>query len=124
MILSLDHQQRLNLIVLLGMQECNVGETRAVWRLQDLLNLDDAEKLELGLSFQTVNGNELYQWDRTKTIPIRDYELPETDIARLQRALLACPRIVPGQARAWLEPLLSQMPNAFESNGAAPTKKE
>lgn len=118
MILSLDHQQRLNLIVLLGMQECNVGETRAVWRLQDLLELDDAEKSELGLSFQTVNGAESYQWDRTKRIPAREYELAETDICRIEHALLACTRIVPGQARAWLEPLLAQMPKALEGNGA------
>ena len=118
MILSLDHQQRLNLIVLLGMQECNVRETRAVWRLQDVLDLDDAEQREVGFSLQTINGSEVFQWDRTKSLPAREYELSEADAARIQRAVLACSRLVPGLTRQWLEPLLAQLPEAVESNGA------
>jgi hypothetical protein len=44
MTLNLDHQQRLNIISLLGAQRTNVGEMRMFWKIIDRLELDQEEK--------------------------------------------------------------------------------
>lgn len=112
MTLSLDYTQRLNLIVLMGLLECNVGETRAVWKLQDKLALTDEEKQAIGYFVQANNGNEVHGWDMSKTQPLKEYDLADSDIARIQRAVLQFPRHRVAQARPWLEPLLTQLPDS------------
>jgi len=114
MTLFLDHQQRLNLIALLGLLECNVGETRAVWKLQDHLALNEAEQRDVGYFVETQNGNEFQGWDRTKSLPPRSYDLADGDLRRIQLAIRQFPRHRAGIARCWLEPLLEQMPELVE----------
>ena len=117
MILSLDHTQRLNLIVLLGLLECNVSETRAVWKLQDQLGLSDEEKIAIGYFVQSENGNEIHGWDQHKSLSHKSYDLPDSDVARIEKALQQFPRHRVGMARPWLEPLLAQLPQPAEQNG-------
>lgn len=114
MTLSLDHAQRLNLIVLLGLLEGNVGETRAVWRLQDQLDLSPEEKQAIEHFTKSFNGNEVQGWNETKTLPLRAYELSDGDIARIERAIQQFPRHRAGMARPWLAPLLEQLPEPKE----------
>lgn len=121
MTLSLDHAQRLNLIVLLGLLECNVGETRAVWKLQDHLALTGEEKQTIGYFVQSNNGNQIHGWDLNKTLPAQHYDLADSDVTRIQLAIRQFPRHRVSLARPWLEPLLAQLPAAAE-NGAGPTQ--
>jgi hypothetical protein len=120
MTLSLDHQQRLHVSALLGMLECRtVVETRAAWMLMDRLALDDNEKQAIDFRLQSVNGNEAYSWNPVKSLPAREYDLSESELKQVQRALNSCPRFVPGLMRGWLEPLLAQLPEPAERDGAA-----
>jgi len=66
------------------------------------------------------NGNEAYTWNGTKTVPVREYDFTETEVRQLEKAVTTCPRFNPGPMRKWLEPLLAQLPEPAESNGAGP----
>lgn len=110
MTLFLDHVQRLNIIALLGLLECNVGETRTVWKLMDQLAINDEEKLAIGYFVQNFNGEEVQAWDQTKSLPPKTFDFTDADIMRVRRAIQQFPRHRVAQARHWLEPLLEQMP--------------
>lgn len=121
MTLSLDHQQRLNLCVLLGLLECRtVRDMRNAWRLMDRIGLDEQEKLVIEYTTQTINGNEVCGWNPEKSLPARPYELDPSELEQVQKAINNCPRYIPGQMRRWIEPLLAQMPEPAESNGDNP----
>lgn len=113
MTLSLDHNQRLNVHVLLGFLDCtSLHETRLVWGLMDRLMLDDEEKRAIDFQAQGTNGNEAYSWNQAKSIAVRKFELSEGEAKQVQRALepyLTKWRI-PVKSRGWLEPLLAQLP--------------
>jgi hypothetical protein len=113
---SLDQAQRLNLVMLIGNMEANVGEMRALWQLQDRLSLSLEEQQEIGLFSRVVNGMEVQGWDVTKSIPARVYDLSEGDIARLGRALQGYPRHKVMLARPWMEPLFSQLPQLLDGH--------
>jgi hypothetical protein len=110
MTLFLDHVQRLNLNVLLGLLECNVAETRAVWKIMDQLSLTDEEKKAIGHFTQSFNGDEVQGWDQTKSLPPKSYDFADADTARIRRAIQQFPRHRVAFARPWLEPLLEQLP--------------
>lgn len=117
MTLFLDHVQRLNLIALLGLLECNVGETRIVWKLMDQLALNDEEKQTVGYFVQNFNGEEVQGWDQTKSLPPKTFDFSDADITRVRRAIQQFPRHRAAQARRWLEPLLEQLPEEKEYAG-------
>jgi hypothetical protein len=119
MTLTLDHNQRINLGFLLGLQECRtVNDTRAAWKLMDRLALEEDEKQAIEFVAQIVNGNEAFTWNPTKTLPVREYELSDAELRQIQGALnLPSSRFLPGVMRRWLEPLLAQLPEPVESNG-------
>ena len=109
--LLLDHTQRLQLQVLVGNLECRtVRETREAWQLMDLVGLDPSEKDAIALQVQIINGVEAYAWDQSKSIPVREVFLTDSDAQILKRAITSCPKFLPIQARRWLEPLLKQLP--------------
>lgn len=117
---SLDHEQRIYLYVLLGNTECRtVGETRAAWQLMDRINLDQAEQAAISLKTHVVDGGqEAFIWDQTIPAVPRDFDLSESEIQQLGRAIAGCPRFLPRHTRRWLEPLLKQVPWLEEtSNG-------
>lgn len=119
--LFLDHITRLQLTVLLGNLDGlkTVGELRPVWKLMDLIELDHAEKHTLNLQVQTFQGGaEAYTWDQSKSIPVREFTLDDAQVKLLVRAITACPKFIPVQARRWLEPLLEQIPELEETTNA------
>ena len=121
--LSLDHIQRLNLSALLGLLEVNVAETRAVWKLMDQLALDDEEKFAIGYYTRSINANEVAFWDQTKSLPLKEYDFAEADIARIRRAIQQFPRHRVDMARQWLEPLLEQLPIEEEADPGTRLRK-
>ena len=120
--LELDCEQRLYLWLLLGNLECRtVGETRAAWQLMDRVNLDEAEKIAMSLKVQIVDGQEAFSWDQTVRATPRQFDISESEIQQLGRAIAGCPKFLPRHARRWLEPLLRQLPYLEESsNGNRP----
>lgn len=114
MILSLDHRQRLNLIAVLGASDVRGRELHAIWHLQDALELDEAEKETLEL--REENG--IRMWNDRNSIPMRSYDLSEADLNRVHKAIDEFPQLRASRDRIWLEPLLAQMPEPVESNGA------
>lgn len=117
MILSLDHSQRLHLISALDALE-NVGrrEGFAVCRLQEKLELNDAEREAVGWRKVLVDGRgEMTTWNYASVSP-REYELSEDDVRRLCNAIDRYP-VVLGRDKAWWVPLTAQLPKPVESNG-------
>jgi hypothetical protein len=111
MTLSLDHQQRLNLIAVLGSADFTGREQHAVWHLQDSLDLDEAEKQAICFRWQAVNGNgnQLPVWDADKSLPAREFEISEADLRRIRKAIDEFPQFQSRRDRVWLEPLCAQL---------------
>src|SRR5215467_10510335 len=118
--LSLDHLQRLNLHVLMGAQRASVDEVRVWWRLQDRIELSNAEKQQIGYRMERIGQGPIEQptWDPQKRIPARDFEFTVDEFGRIEKILREWQHGFTGNDRPWLEPLLEQ----FETrvNGSAP----
>lgn len=114
--LSLDHMQRLNLIALLDALEVKgIREIFAVYKLQESLDLDAGEKKSIEFVEKTVNGQPQSSWNPEKRVAPRDFEVAADDYERIRRAVESWQGPVsPGQMRAWLKPLWTQI----EANGA------
>jgi hypothetical protein len=115
MILSLDHQQRLNLVGLLGTQRTTVGEMRTLWKLMDRIDLTEDERHTIGYKVETVNGAEVSMWDRTRKLEPKGFEFTDAEAARVRKVIEEWPHFFTSTDRLWLEPLLAQLPAAAEN---------
>jgi hypothetical protein len=112
MTLSLDHQQRLNLIAVLGAADFTGRDQHAVWHLQDSLELNEAEKQAIGFRLEGINGGPpQVMWDATRTLPAREFEVAEADLRRIRKAIDEFPQFQSRRDRVWLEPLCAQLEN-------------
>src|ERR1035437_3450964 len=102
--LTLDHTQRLNLHALLGAQRADVGSIRAIWAVQDKLALDADEEKALELKREMVAGHERVVWNPTLSIPAKDFEFTDPEVARLKAALATWDSYAAGGDRRWLAP--------------------
>ena|SRR6516225_2073062 len=110
--LILDHTQRLNLHALIGSQRANVDDTRLWWKVQDRIDLSDAEKQAIGFKVQQVNGMQQVGWDMNKTLPPTEYEFNAEEFGKISKALKEWqPGFLIQADRQWLEPLLEQLEN-------------
>lgn len=122
MILSLNHQQRLNLIALMGAQRVNLSEMRSFWMMQDRFDLSEEEKQAIGYSVATTSdGMEIPRWDQEKSthLGLRDFEVSEAEAQRLRKLIDEWPHFITGVDRRWLSPLLAQLPEVPQVNGGA-----
>jgi hypothetical protein len=111
--LTLNHAQRINLHALLGAQRGpTLDDTRAFWRLQDLIGLSEAEKKQIDFRIvQVAEGAFAPQWNAQKSLEIapRGFEFAAEELARVERAVKEWqPGFFAAMDRAWLEPLLNQ----------------
>ena len=104
----LDHQQRLNLIALMGMQKGTVAEIRKFWKLQDTLELTEKEKLDIEYETVLNDGMEMARWNTTKQVGSKSYDISENDIAIIKRVVESFPDFQ-ARDRRWIEPLLMQL---------------
>jgi hypothetical protein len=118
MFLSLDHQQRLNLIALMGTQRGTVAEMRMLWNLQDKLDLDKEEKAAIEYRVATQNGIEQPSWNPELSLPAKEFEVSEAEAARMRRVIEEWPHFLTAVDRKWILPLLDQLP---EASAPAPT---
>lgn len=104
--LTLDHTQRLNLHALLGAQRADVGAIRAIWAVQDKLALDAEEEKAIELNRECVSGQERMVWNPSLSIPVKDFDLTDAEVARIKAAIETWGSYGVTTDRRWLEPLL------------------
>jgi hypothetical protein len=104
--LTLDHTQRMNLHALLGAQRADVGSIRAIWATQDRIALDADEEKALEVKRETIAGQERVLWNPALSVPARDFEFNDAEIARLKAALQTWDSYGANADRRWLEPLV------------------
>ena len=107
--LTLDHTQRLNLHALLGAQRADVGSIRAIWAVQDKLALDSDEEHAIELRRELVNGQERTVWNPLLSIPAIEFDLTDTEVARIKNGIEAWDGYGAAADRRWLEPLISAL---------------
>jgi hypothetical protein len=107
--LTLDHTQRLNLHALLGAQRADVGSIRAIWAVQDKLALTADEEKVLELKRDMAAGQERAVWNADLSLPAKEFELSDTEAARIRSALQTWDSYAAGTDRRWLEPLIEAL---------------
>jgi hypothetical protein len=107
--LTLDHTQRLNLHALLGAQRADVGSIRAIWAVQDRIALDADEEKAVELNREMVAGQERVVWNPVRSIPAKDFEFVDGELARIKAAIQRWDSYTVGADRRWLEPLVSSL---------------
>ena len=113
--LTLDHTQRLNLHALLG-----ALLIRAIWGIQDRIALDAAEEKAVELKREMVAGQERVAWNPTLSIPAKDFEFTDPEVARLKAAIQMWDSYGVAAERRWLQPLVEIL---FPTNPASLTLK-
>ena len=85
--LTLDFQQRLNLMALVGMSQArDTMETWLVWHLMDKLMLNDEEAKSIKLIRFIQHGQEAFDWDHSVQLtPAKAIYLEEPDYERIRR---------------------------------------
>ncbi len=104
--LMLDHTQRLNLYALLGAQRVDVGSIRAIWAIQDRLALDVEQEKAIELKREIVAGQERVLWNPALSLPPREFEFTDPEVARIKAALQTWDSYGVSADRSWLEPII------------------
>ena len=90
----------------MGAQRADVGSTRAIWAVQDKLALDADEEKAIELKRELVSGQERVVWNPALSIPTKDIELTDTEMARIRSADETWASYSASADRQWLEPLV------------------
>jgi|SRR5689334_4606455 len=106
---TLDHTQRLNLHALLGAQRADVGAIRAIWNIQDRIAVGADEEKTVELRREMVAGQERVMWNPALSIPAKDFEFTDPEVARIKAALQTWDSYGATADRRWLEPLLEAL---------------
>src|SRR5438874_13269644 len=106
---TLDHTQRLNLHALLGAQRADVGSIRAIWALQDRIALTADEERALELKRELVGGQERVVWNPALSIPAKEFEFTDPEVARIKAALQTWDSYGANADRCWLQPLVETL---------------
>jgi hypothetical protein len=104
--LTLGHTQRLNLHALLGAQRADVGSIRAIWAVQDRIALDADEEQAVEVKREMVAGQERVVWNPTLSIPAKEFEFSDSEVARIKAAIGTWDSYGVNADRRWLEPLI------------------
>ena len=108
--ITLDHVQRLNLVVLIDVAKLQNNELRAYWEIQDSLKLSDEEGEQIGLHFQPMQGGgQAPLWDPKKKLSTeaREFEFSKDQITKLKKVVQQAD--LNAAQRTWLEPLMDQL---------------
>lgn len=107
--LTLDHTQRLNLHALMGAQRADVGSIRAIWAVQDRVALDADEEKTVELKREMVAGQERVVWNPDRSLPTKDFEFTDAEIARIKAAIQTWDSYGVNADRRWLQPLVETL---------------
>ena len=90
----------------MGAQRADVGSIRAIWAIQDRIALDSDEEKAVELKREMVAGQERVVWNPAVSIPARDFEFTDSEVARIKAAIQTWDSYGVNADRRWLEPLL------------------
>ncbi len=107
--LTLDHTQRLNLHALLGAQRADVGSIRAIWAVQGRIALDADEEKAVELKREMIAGQERVVWNPALSLPAREFEFSDPEVARIKAALLMWDSYGVNADRRWLKPVIEAL---------------
>jgi len=117
--LLLDSTQRLNLHALMGAQRCSVDEVRIYWKLQDKIDLSDAEKTAIDYKLIGPEGQQQPTWKMNGEAP-KEYEFSKEEFDRIKKVMKEWQQgFMTSPDRRWLEPLLDQFESADKPISAA-----
>ena len=114
---TLDHTQRLNLHALLGAQRADVGSIRSIWSIQDRIALDADEEKAVELKREMVAGQERVVWNPALSIPAKDFEFTDPEVARIKAAIQTWDSYGANADRRWLQPLVETLFPAQPNQG-------
>ncbi|MBI4910622.1 MAG: hypothetical protein HY820_43820 [Acidobacteria bacterium] len=86
-----------------------MSSIRAIWAVQDKIALDADEETAIELNRQFVNGQEHTVWNPLLSIPVREFDFPDTEVARIKAAIEMWGTYRAAADRRWLEPLIVAM---------------
>ena len=121
--LTLNYAQRINLHALMGAQRGALDDTRAFWRMQDLVGLSEEEKQQIDYKIISAGEGFVPSWNLTKAAAAapRGFEFTGEELARVERAVREWqPGFFAAMDRVWLEPLLEQLEQSHNGNGHKP----
>jgi len=109
MTLTLDHTQRLNLHALLGAQRADVGSIRAIWAIQDRIDLDTDEEKAIELKREMIADRERVVCNPALSLPSKEFEFSDQELARIKAAIQTWDSYGVNVDRHWLQPLVSAL---------------
>lgn len=115
--LVLDHTQRLNLHVLLGVQRVSIRDIKPVWELQDKLALTDAEKAAIELRVVVKDEQEREVWNPALSLPPKEIVFTEAEVGRIRTALESFQDFTASTTRRWLAPIIAKILDEKKAKG-------
>jgi hypothetical protein len=84
-----------------------VGSIRAIWSIQDRIALDADEEKSVEVKREMVAGQERVVWNPALSLPAREFEFSDPEIARIRAALQTWDAYEANADRRWLQPLVT-----------------
>jgi hypothetical protein len=78
----------------------------AIWAIQDRFALNAGEEKAIELKREIVVGQERVAWNPALTLPTKEFEFSDHEIARIKAAMQTCDSYGAAADRNWLQPLL------------------
>jgi len=103
-LIKLDGEQRLRIIFVFGQQQGNVSQIRLWGRVVDKIDLNDEEKSLMSIK----NDGKTIQWDQSKIISLKEFNLEEEEYNILKETLSSFPGFSSSDRR-WLEPVMIEL---------------
>jgi hypothetical protein len=96
----------------MGAQRGSVDDVRAYWKLQDRIDLSEAERKAINFRIQEVNGMQQALWDGDPKAKPKEFEFAPDEFDRIKKMVREWqPGFLTTADRRWLEPLLGQLDN-------------
>lgn len=86
-----------------------MGSICAIWVIQDRLALDADEEKVVELKREIVAGQERVVWNPTLSIPAKEFEFTDPEVARIKAAIQTWDSYGVTADRRWLEPFLRDL---------------
>ncbi len=86
-----------------------MGSISAIWAIQDRIALDADEEKAVKLKREMVAGQERVVWNPALSIPAKDLEFTDPEVARIKAAIQICDSYGVNADRRWLQPLIEKL---------------
>ena len=93
----------------MGAQQADVGSIRAIWAVQDRIALDADEEKAVEVKREMVAGQERVVWNPALSIPAKEFEFADQEVARIKAAIQAWDSYGAAADRRWLEPMIGAL---------------